>query len=268
MSLYPEDPLLNGAELMKVLSVPGQFGACASTPCVEDVHHCQTYIGPRFGNRERLLFVGLDHGKPDDPNVCLDVEKRQEQIIWRRTGQSEAGKPLKWNPHYQGCVWTASALFGMDCLDESNCKLACKSKEERGDEDCALLHFVQANVIKSVPRRKENMTFDQDEIIGKSIPSLMDEIEKIRPTVVVVHGKKIHGPLKAALRLALVDEISEHEHFWEVSWTARRAGGKPLRTCFAFFRHPARGWLSRDWTGIIKPTICEIRATLSASPDV
>ena len=235
-------------DLMKTLA---RFGACLFSPCEGDRHHCQSYIGPRFGERERLLFVGLDHARPDDPNVCLDLQARREQILDRRKSGD------KWNGHYKGCIWTASRLFGLDC--HSRCKAACQNQPE---SECALLHFCQANVVKSVPRINANMRFTQRGIIKKSIPELIQEIEQIRPTVIVLQGVPLEQPVwEEIVSKHGGNQVTAGQPIGFVQWRFEN----PFESMVAFFTHPSRGYLERHWT-TISATMMQIRARATQTP--
>jgi hypothetical protein len=201
------------------------------------------YVGPRFGERERLMFIGLDHGK--DSGSCIDLRERQKHVLshWR------------WNAHYWGCVRTAALLFGLDCTHR--CKKACAENANntlRGGQDCAVLHFIQANSVKGVPKGKETMSWEQAHKIPEDMPLLLDEIRLIRPKVIIVHGKDNHEPLKRTFAGNL--HMTPDKPFGTLKW----GGPDSFSTYIAFFRHPSRGWLNKDWNSIIEPTISKIKA--------
>src|SRR2546425_9159983 len=121
--------------MTEVLTCLDKIGRCPSCDQVQMNRYCHTYVGPCYGREPRVLFVGLDHGDDDFTEAAVD---RQQGIVrWFRDEQHE------WNPHYQGCVWVASKLFRINCVED--CRERCARKPEA---ECALLHFAQGNAVK------------------------------------------------------------------------------------------------------------------------
>jgi hypothetical protein len=103
------------------------------------------------------------------------------------------------------------------------------------------------------------MTFDQHGLVKDSLSGLFEEIEQIRPTVIAIHGKSIHQTLQNEIATRhQIDWSFDCEHLAAVRWDFRGQ----LDSLVAFFRHPARGWLERDWELIITPTVAKINAEL------
>jgi hypothetical protein len=253
---HPEQTL-NGPSLINLLeqsykrerSNVAKCGACSTDPCIGPWHHCQTYIGPRFGERERVLFVGLDHGMATTRGECSNLLSRQKEILGQRNNEKRS-----WNLHYKGCMMTASALFDLPCTYQ--CIARCRRLPEK---DCSLLHIAQANIVKSVLRDKKDRTFDQSKKLAVAIPELLAEVEYIRPTVIILHGRCIHLPFpKHVAHAHQFELIKNSNHLAKVSWKFV----SPFESLIAFFRHPARGWLQRDWDSIILPTMEAIRKEL------
>jgi hypothetical protein len=155
-----------------------------------------------------------------------------------------------WNPHYKGCIWTAAALFSLKCA--TDCTNRCAQKPEC---ECALLHFVQADVLKDLPRNQIDRTFRQTARVKAAMKDLVSEINEIKPRVIVVHGVPIHAKFKHFVAKQKVGNVNKHA--WEVQFQ-----NVPFSTFVAFFRHPSRGWLERDWERIILPTIDAIRTKM------
>lgn len=227
---------------------------CLVSPCgtgdCDKRHHMATFIGPRFGLRERLLFVGYDHGK--DYGECIGLTKRQEDMLnWRKKGEP-------WNGHYHGVVAQAAFFFGLhEC--ERNCKNSCSwnGSPAINRTDCAYLHLSQANSVKSVPKGKTSMEWAQAHLIPNEVPVLLDEFRLIQPDVIIVHGKDNRRPLETAFADYLKWLETDFGHIDCPSF----------KSYIAFFRHPSRNQHAADWDLTISPTLRQIRERLS-SPDI
>ncbi len=99
-------------------------------------------------------------------------------------------------------------------------------------------------------------------INAESLEVPVSEIERTRSTVIVIQGKPTHRPLKAKLMesctsikwygtedalLSPSRESEKRTHVAEVQWKFDPF----FRSFIAFFRHPSRGWLKKDWQPII-----------------
>ena len=256
-----------------LLSLLKPFGACQHHACAGDNnggddgrHYCQAYVGPEFGHGGRILFVGLDHGMPERNDApCLTLELRRGQILGYRDQRKYPDHKRNWNPHYQGCVIQAGRLLTLPC--ETQCTARC---ELRDSSECALLHFVQTNAIKSVPRNNQGMNFDQRNTIEDWMPELIEEIKVIKPSAVVLHGKDLHGVSSEATledgitnwfvgRLLDAGHICDRHgpHLWKIQWNLPDAR-EPFKSYLACFYHPSMGHHHRQWQPVIIPAFDEI----------
>jgi hypothetical protein len=252
-------------ELMSLLK---SFGACPENSCsnkMSEDHHCQSYVGPMFGCRERVLIVGLDQGKPDTEEApCLNLERRRQQILSFQDAEKYSDTERNWNGHYRGSVRVASLILGMECV--TRCHNRCF--RDPNPQHCALTHFVQANVVKSVPRINVDMTFKQSAKIVPSMQALLDEILVIQPSVVVLQGVKIHGPFISATRVSGRHRLSKvcddlPLHF--VKWNHGGGTDESFHSYVACFHHPSRGHLEKQWDDVIVPTV-RLLSSLLKSP--
>ena len=249
----------------EIMSLLKPFGACPEHHCANGDHHCQSYVGPMFGSRERLLIVGLDHGKPGkEGSPCLSLARRREQILSYQNADKYNLADRNWNSHYRGCVKVASLIFGMDC--ETKCDKRCSLNPD--PNQCVLTHFVQANVVKSVPRTAENMKFIQTHKITPSMPELLEEILVIKPSIVVLQGVKIRHPFFEAVKLSGRHECSTvgpQLPLHVVKWNRNGGADESFTSHIASLHHPSRGHLEKQLADVIVPTVRLIRKRLDPS---
>jgi uracil-DNA glycosylase len=233
-----------------VLRQIDSLGRCASCDQLAAKHYCHTYIGPRYGKSTRVLIIGLDHGQDYTENAS----DRQKQILHYRQVESI---PMGLNQHYRGCVLVAAETLGFRCATE--CARRCSFKAE---EECALLHFAQGNAVKCTAGG-EGMTFRRQERIRECFPLMLGEIQILRPHVIVLQGRNqgtghIHEDFKKLAETCGTWEMTDNELLRVVRW-----GDWSFSSIVASFRHPSRGYQSRDWEPIIRPAIARARELLA-----
>jgi hypothetical protein len=230
------------------------MGMCDASRCSgcapEKMHRCATYRGPSYKSGG-LLFIGLDHGKPEHSGESdwSEYQRREKVLEVRKTG-------VRWNGHYRGCVWVAADLLGFE-----TCSIDCKERcQKRRHDLCVLTHFSQANAVKCVPRDSPDMAYRQDSAkVAACIKTCpLPEIEQLSPSVIIVQGRNtIRKPLENAINCSGWTWKPVCEHIACVRW---KSGGHAL---VALLNHPSRGWLERNWEGEIKPILVEIRRARS-----
>ncbi len=207
-----------------------------------DRDYCATYVGPYYEKAKlKLLFVGLDHGWGGGPSA----KTRQADVL----GYRDSEQPTPWNPHYRGCIRVAAKILGLAC--SGGCVEKCV---RRPPEECVLCHFAQGNAVKCVVPPKgqplqDRMTFRGHDRVARCLPLLLEEIGILRPDLIVLQGSRLHWHFK---KDATVGEVIRLSNF-----------PNNVSSVVAFFRHPSRGWLERDWEPVILPALSRMRELLA-----
>lgn len=212
-----------------------------------------TYVGPAYdASGVRILFVGLDQGQ--------GVKWSPLQTLrWYR----EDRKP--WNLHYIGCIRVAAEILNLGC--ESECQKRCSVLPEK---ECALCQFAQGNAVRCVEAHKKSMESRSQERIRQCLPLLFEQIEILRPTVIVLQGRNRSGHIHEDFKKELRDgawgslEMAEGEIVGRVAW--HRFGTFTGRTVIAFFRHPSalgHHSFAKNWSSETVPAIQGIRQLLA-----
>lgn len=225
------------------------------------------YVGPHYGEKAKILFVGLDSGRSDANSEILTAKRWQEGVYadeYRSRKDNKAN--TAWNPHYRGCVRTAGAILQMAC--EKECANACGVKPP---SECVLSFFAQSNVVKCAPP-KNGMNFLAASRVDTCIPNLFAEIEILQPDVIVLQGRNrtsgsIHKDFQGEIVAGKwgVLSIEPENIVGTISWTRGQIAG--MRSVIACFAHPsARGQfnLKNLWAREILPSVPTIRELLAA----
>lgn len=228
------------------------------------------YVGPHYGEKTKILFVGLDSGTSDGiPKVLTAKEWQSTVFSDGYRNQGETNKVQSWNLHYRGSAKTASAILKMACASE--CDGACSVKPSL---ECVLSHFAQTNAVKCAPP-KRGMAFIANRRIATCMAkNLFSEIELLKPDVIILQGRNrnsghIHEDFQRELAaghwgtLAIDDE----NLVGVITWCFGAMEGR--KTVLAMFSHPsARGKsnFKRTWVREILPSIPKIHTLLEGSP--
>ena len=228
------------------------------------------YVGPHYGERTKILFVGLDSGTSGTDDVPKALTAREWQCrVFSDGYRKQEGKKRNesWNDHYRGCVRTASAILGMAC--ESECSSACRVKPS---SECALSYFAQTNAVKCAPPNS-GMAFVAGHRIQHCMPkNFFGEVEVLQPDVIVLQGRdRRSGHIHKDFERELTSEnwgslaIEEESLVGAITWTRGKLAGR--KTVLALFSHPsARGKsnFANAWVREILPSIPKIHALLEA----
>jgi hypothetical protein len=167
---------------MRGNDISSQLDAIRPSQCCSDLpDNCYrpAYVGPNYGRRTKILFVGLDPGTSATDAVpkSLTAQEWQRWVFFDGYRQQESKKSNKpWNAHYRGCLKIASGLLRMAC--DQDCGRACRLKPP---SECALSYFAQTNVVKCASPNS-GMKFDAERKITVCMATnLFGEIELLQP---------------------------------------------------------------------------------------
>jgi hypothetical protein len=212
-----------------------------------------SYIGPRYGEPitspdVRLVCIGIDHGGGERGAGAADFQERRRVILTFQKG-------IKLNPHYYGVVKTTAAIFGrhtecMTCAHQKQCQLS-----KRPGTLCALELVAQPNLVKCA--NAPDMTSRSTSVMKTNCSNyLLEELELLRPTLVVFHGAKLRVPFGAALRAA---GWREPAHSGETTPAMCEITGPSLTFDALYLNHPARGNLDWQWASVVEPALTVLR---------
>jgi hypothetical protein len=221
---------------------------------------CMSYVGPKYqhpveGHDIRLVIIGLDHGAGPDGPYSEDFATRREAIL-----SIPSRGPF--NPQYRGVVKTAAAIFGqatrcMECAEQNRCQRASTP-----DRPCVLEMFAQPNLVKCA--NGANMTSGSTPtMMSNCVTLLVEELEILRPTVVVTHGVGV----RPHLELAVTSRGWKHKPVpGDDTGTLFEILGSGLTAHVCYLAHPSRGHLARQWSTIVEPALAHLRRTGEVPP--
>ena len=190
-----------------------------------DKHRTAPYVGSRYCEGKRILFIGMDRGKSEDSDADVSVSKRQEGVV---AYYLEMNK--KWNLHYRGCVWVAADYLHSAC--SSTCEVMCKRKSE---SECVLFQFSQTNAQQDVQRDTPDMASQSTFDVTRE--SLLKQLELFDPDLIVVQSRsKLAEPLRQSMEgLGEWQDVPGQELLKKIVWS------KPDRSAshIALFVHPS-----------------------------
>lgn len=218
---------------------------------------CMAYVGPRYWKpvedlEVRLAIVGIDHGYG-----AWGYRDRRSLIL---RGYQKERHPF--NPHYRGVVKTAAAVFGRhtecaECAKTSRCQ-----HQQRSNTLCVLEMFAQPNLVKCA--NASDMRSRSTPVMKTNCSRLLaEELEILRPTLLVFHDSKAEGFFKPALTA----RGWRHERVAEDrTGVLHEIAGPAFRTTVAYLPHPARGHLDRKWASMVEPALASLRAARKIPP--
>lgn len=224
------------------------------------------YVGPHYGDRTKILFVGLDSGTSDGIGQPMTAKDWQSFVYSDGYRKREDNKTnVAWNAHYRGCVKTASTILRMAC--ESECGSVCRVKPS---SECVLSQFAQTNAVKCAPPKSGMAFVAKHRIAPCMAKNLFGEIGVLQPDVIVLQGKNrnsghIHKDFERELTagnwgtLAAVEESLVRT----VTWSRGLMTGR--KTVLALFSHPSakgKSNFKNAWFREILPSIPKIHALL------
>lgn len=218
--------------------------------CKNDEHYCATYVGPGYAEAKvKILFIGLDAG----------ADSRSYDLFQRQAGILDWYKTNNWNQHYRGCVWVASYILGSLCLPQCTSRCSSRCVPEHGRE-CVLRLFAHGNAVKCVPMSSKSMDFNNRPRISGCLPLMFEEIQVLRPKVIVLQGRNdLHEPFFNGLIASGGErERTKRDIVSFVRWPNGLG-----RTIMVSLNHPAHGHLQKDWELDIVPSLDEARRLLS-----
>jgi uracil-DNA glycosylase len=257
---------------MQENGISSELDAIRPSQCCSDLpDNCYrpAYAGPNYGEKTKILFVGLDPGTSETDGVrkTFTADQWQRFVFFDGYRKQKNKKNESWNGHYRGCVRIASTLLRMAC--EQDCRSACRLKPT---SECALSYFAQTNVVKCASP-KSGMSFAAERKITVCIATnLFGEIELLQPNVIVLQGRnrksgRIYNDFERELEGAKWGSLTTDEErlVGTITWTrGRLEGRKTVLVCLA---HPsARGKsnFSSAWVREILPSMPKIHSLLTA----
>jgi hypothetical protein len=105
---------------MQENGISSELDAIRPSQCCSDLpDNCYrpAYVGPNYGGKTKILFVGLDPGTSATDGVpkTLTAQEWQRWVFFDGYRKQASKKNESWNGHYRGCVRMASALLRMAC---------------------------------------------------------------------------------------------------------------------------------------------------------
>lgn len=215
-----------------------------------------SYVGRQYGllgkNDEfRLVLVGIDHGERDGATF----EKRRAEV----EGYHQKGNE-RFNPHYQGLVKTAAAVFG--CYGDycqSNCKFECNKSHDLS-APCVIDRIVQPNSVKCTPKDTVGATSRATPIMKSNCAHhLASELKLLQPSLVIFHGISARQSILPTLNdLGL--EIDPVQGIPPDGRGPVLYKSSVLSAHILFLYHPSRGWLERQWNTVVEPALKYLRS--------
>jgi hypothetical protein len=136
----------------------------------------------------RVVIVGIDH-----EHGHHDYQERRDEILGYQRGQPN------FNQHYRGVVKTAAAILGsatgcMECAKANRCLHLSRNI----GQPCVLEMFSQPNLLRCA--NGQNATSKATPEMRRNCARLLvEELEILKPTLIVFHGAKLHKPFQKAL---------------------------------------------------------------------
>jgi hypothetical protein len=255
---------------MLVNEIQFRLDSIRPSSCCSDLSehcYCPAYVGPLYGTKTRILFVGLDSGTSLEEGFPKTYQAKgwSDSVLgYRQQGEK---RTRTWNPHYRGCVRTADAILKMDC--EPACEYACRAKPLSA---CVLPYFSQTNAVKCVAPKKGMAFYAHNRIVECMGRNLFAEIEVLQPEVIVLQAKNrgsghIHEDFIRELERAKWGclSVDEENLVGTIAWTRGQLTGR--KTVVAFFSHPSalgKKHFKYTWGQEILPSIPKIHALLAA----
>jgi hypothetical protein len=208
-----------------------------------------SYVGPRYehpveGHDIRLVLVGMDHGSDAQGPYSEDFASRQRAIL-------SIPKRGSFNPHYQGVVRTAAAIFGSatacaTCAEQNQCQ-----RRTEPDRRCVLDMIAQPNLVKCA-NGSDMRSASTPTMMTNCVGLLLEELEILKPTLLVFHGVGARKPFESVVTSNGWTNTEVHKNLHEIV-------SAHLRTHVLYLPHPARGHLARQWTTVVEPALSLLR---------
>jgi uracil-DNA glycosylase len=254
--------------------ISSQLDSIRPLSCCSDLRepdYRPAYVGPLYGDKTKILFIGLDLGTSDDARFRSKSPSAREwgDLIFHeyRTPEKNKSRNRSWNDHYRGCVRTAAAILKTNC--ESECGTSCQGKPR---VECTLSYFSQTNAVKCAPPKVGRAFKAHHRIRECMARNLFAEVEILQPDVIVLQGRNrnsghIHEDFENQLASASWGSLAMDAEglVGTIAWTRGQLSGR--RAVLALFAHPsARGKfnLKNAWVREILPSIPKIHALLAA----
>lgn len=171
------------------------------------------YIGSRYGDRPRILFIGLDIGGDEKPGGIQSIEERRAAI--------ETKSPEGHNPHIAGTYFTAMYLLRdrlslmrshWNCIDDGKtCQALLKLASALPDKN-PLSYVALTNYYKfvSIGRKgragARNRRYLSAQTKGLEQCFLLNEVRTFNPEVIVFQSLSF----QQTQYQPILREISEH----------------------------------------------------------
>jgi hypothetical protein len=241
---------------------PDSFDCRFYAECNASIHErlqggsgCQmSYVGCGYGANTdsfRLVIVGMDSGEGED-KVGKDFDAARMSIEgWYQ----KDGCPF--NPHYQGVVKTAAAIFGSS---GQNCARLCDKscqKSNIGAIDCVIDRIAQPNLVKCTPKdQKSRQSESTRNMKANCVNHLIAELQILKPNLTVFHGIEARSIVLPAFKTLYSDE--------PIPLGKVRDGRGPVlwktpQTYLLFLYHPTYGWLNGEWNDVVEPCLKYLR---------
>ena len=226
------------------------YGSCNVGGILDRKACVMSYVGRDYGSPSvfpRLVLVGMDHTDPDD----------RGDFMYHRSGIEGAFQNggNQFNPHYNGVVKTAAAVFGgaaefcqKTCLKKNMCQ-----KSRVPSACCVIDKIAQPNAVKCVSNLATNSSCQATGAMWTNCAHhLVEELEILRPDLVIFHGAGIKWPVTNALKELEQIEVAG---IGPVLYRWPAVGAHLL-----FLHHPAHNWLAKQWEPVVVPALDYLRA--------
>jgi hypothetical protein len=215
------------------------YSACNAGGILNGKHCMMSYVGRDYGapGTLRLALVGMDHR-----------DQKSGSFGERRTGiegvyQTKDNNKL--NPHYQGVVKTAAAVF-----DSSDCTICAENwmcrKSRAPSISCVIDSIAQPNFVKCVRSDvQSSKCLATSPMKTNCAQHLLHELKLLQPDLIIFHfadAPKIILPAIEAREIPTVSMLYE--------W---------MDAHILFVKHPSYGWLDSQWDSVVVPALDYLR---------
>jgi len=87
---------------------------------------------------------------------------------------------------------------------------------------------------------------------------LLEELELLKPTIIVFHDRHAQWVLKQAYES---QGWTQTPFPGDTTGLLHEVAKGPLRADVLYLHHPSRGWMDRQWEGAVEPALALLRTT-------
>lgn len=161
------------------------------------------YVGSKYGEKIKILFIGLDQGKDElwEENKFHDFESRRKAV--ERVIKEKNHKKEQHNPHISGTMVLSGKILGINPkfknfeeIDYSHDIIKRQDVIDLFEKDNPLSYVALTNFFKFVTREKSDMSAGKNrQHIYKEMEEnlLIKEIEILEPEIVIFQSKSFNS---------------------------------------------------------------------------